>query len=94
MITFSFTRSLRNKRVFINKNSRNWYTIDALCAIFTTLDTFTKLVQYFYKTFQYTSILLQYFYNSFTIMISQNIVDTIDIVGNNDIVGNVYIVDY
>ena len=60
------------------KIPNNWYTIDALGAIFTILDTFTKLLQYydntmtillqyFYNTF---TILLQYFYNTFTILIS------------------------
>ena len=50
------------------KNTNNWYTTDALgaiFAIFTILDTFTKLLQYFYNTF---TILLQYFYNTFTIL--------------------------
>ena len=35
------------------KNTKNWYTIDALGAIYTIfiiLDTFTKLLQYFYNT--------------------------------------------
>ena len=35
------------------KNTKNWYTIDALgaiFAIFTILDTFTKLLQYYYNT--------------------------------------------
>ena len=39
---------------FIKKNTKNWYTIDALgaiFAIFTILDTFTILLQYFYNTF-------------------------------------------
>ena len=33
----------------VNKSTKNWYTVNALCAIFeifTTLDTFTKLLQY------------------------------------------------
>ena len=49
------------------KNTKNWYTIDALgaiFAIFTIIDTFTIILQYCYNTI---SILLQYFYNSFTI---------------------------
>ena len=55
----------------MQKNTKNWYTIDALgaiFAIFTSLDTFTKLLntitmllQYYYNTF---TILLQYFYNT------------------------------
>ena len=35
------------------KNTKNWHTIDALgtiLAIFTILDTFTKLLQYYYNT--------------------------------------------
>ena len=70
------------------KNTKNWYTIDALGAIFTI---FTILLQYFYNTF---TIILQYLYNTFTIPISQNISKyIIDIVGNADIVvGNVDIV--
>ena len=51
------------------KNTKNWYTIDALgaiIAIFTRLDTFTKLLQYYYNTI---TILLQYYYNTFTILL-------------------------
>ena len=32
------------------KNTKNWYTIDALGAIFEILDTFTILLQYYYNT--------------------------------------------
>ena len=46
-----------SKRYFVLlprvKNTKNWYTIDALdgiFAIFTILDTFTKLLQYYYNT--------------------------------------------
>ena len=53
--------------------------------------TFTILLQYYYNTI---TILLQYFNNTFTILlqyqylkISQNVVNTIDIVGNADTVG-------
>ena len=51
------------------KNTKNWYTIDALgaiFAIFTILDTFTILLQFYYNTI---TILLQYFYNTFTILL-------------------------
>ena len=37
----------------LQKNTKNWHTIDALgtiLAIFTILDTFTKLLQYYYNT--------------------------------------------
>ncbi len=93
---------------FCFKNTKNWYTKDALgaiFAIFTILDTFYKsfsiLLQYYYNTFtillQYfyntIAILFQHFYNTFTILISQNISKyTIDIVDNADIVGNADIV--
>ena len=43
------------------KNTKNWYTIDALGAIFAI---FIILLQYFYNTF---TILMQYFYNTFSI---------------------------
>ena len=49
------------------KNTKNWYTIDALGAIFAIfpiLDTFTILLQYWY------------------LKISQNVVDIIDILAN------------
>ena len=39
---------------FKTKNTKNWYTIDALgaiFAIFTIIDTFIKLLQYFNNTF-------------------------------------------
>ena len=68
------------------KNTKKWYTIDALgaiYAIFTILDTLT--------------ILVQYLYNSLENLISQNVVDGIDIIdigiGNADIVGNIDIDD-
>ena len=51
------------------KNTKNWYTIDvlgAIFAIFTILDTFTILLQFYYNTI---TILLQYFYNTFTILL-------------------------
>ena len=38
------------------KNTKNWYTIDALGAIFEILDTFTILLQYYFNTI---TILLQ-----------------------------------
>ena len=56
-----------------DKKYQNWYTIDALgaiFAIFTILDTFTILLQYFCNTFYKTfTILLQYFYIPFTILL-------------------------
>ena len=59
------------------KNNKTWYTIDALGASFTILDTFRKLLQYFYNTFTIllkdyyntTTILLQYYYNTLTIFL-------------------------
>ena len=45
---------VKGKPSFI-KNTKNWYTIDALGAIFAIfiiLDTFSKLSQYFYNTFK------------------------------------------
>ena len=68
------------KRRSPKKNTKNWYTIDALgaiFAIFTILDTFAILLQYFCNTFvillQYScntfTILLQYYYNTFTIVL-------------------------
>ena len=76
-----------DKTISTLKNAKNWYTIvalSAIIAIFTILDNFTKLLQYFYNTIaillQYYSniyntftIPLQYFYNTFSIQISQNI---------------------
>ena len=63
-----WTRSMGSRQT-VKKNTKNWYTIDALgaiFAIFTILDTFTILLQYFYKTI---IILLKYFYNTFTILL-------------------------
>ena len=48
------------------KNNKTWYTIDALGASFTILDTFRKLLQYFYNTIKR---LLQYYYNTSTILL-------------------------
>ena len=45
-------------RKSVGKNIKNWYTIDALGAIFTIIDTFTILLQYLCNTI---TILLQYF---------------------------------
>ena len=51
------------------KNTKNWYTIDALgaiFAIFTILDSFAILLQYSCTTF---TILLQYVCNTFVILL-------------------------
>ena len=51
------------------KNTKNWCTIDALgaiIAIFTILDMFTKLLQYFI-------ILLQYYCNTITILLQYRV---------------------
>ena len=74
-----FGKAIISKEDSHTKNTKIWYTIDALSAIFTI---FTILSQYFYNT-----------YISKYLIISQNIVDTIDIVGNADIVDTVDIVD-
>ena len=73
-----------DKTISTLKNTKNWYTIvalSAIIAIFTILDNFTKLLQYFYNTIaillQYYSniyntftIPLQYFYNTFTTLLN------------------------
>ena len=73
-----FTQSNTTQNLLNIKNTKNRYTRDALGAIFATftiLDTFTKLLQYFYNTitillqnfYNTLTILWQYFYNTFTI---------------------------
>ena len=64
-----------DKTISTLKNAKNWYTIvalSAIIAIFTILDNFTKLLQYFTILLQYYyntfTILVQYFYNTFTIL--------------------------
>ena len=55
----------------MKKNTKNWYTIDALgaiLAIFTINDTFTKLLIYFHNTI---TLLLQYYYNTLTILLQK-----------------------
>ena len=57
--------------VLMKKNTKNWYTIDALgaiLAIFTINDTFTKLLIYFHNTI---TLLLQYYYNTLTILLQK-----------------------